>query len=290
MRDQEGDICTGDDPNAKYTLDEKLECKFATCAPGFEINENGTCVFIAEEEAKAELELAREELEVKKSALQQENLMNDEVKAQAVADLAAAEARQEDAVLALEEEMVRRLRAEAEAAAERNARPATTREKRLIDKWLDYRGLNRYGDPPDTVYPGGSPLFNESTGTRKDRYAYIKSRHRKSPWMNNLVSPFTGRRREFPKHWGPEPENQTKDYMELPGGYGFGSSTLAKWITKNMDADARARALALEGPREWRKREVTNPVEGDEPLDWLLKMADERGVVLGSDDFGSIER
>jgi len=103
MRDQEGDTCTGDDPNAKYTLDENLECRFATCAPGFEINENGTCVFIAEEEAKTELELARKELEVKKSALQQEKLVSDEVKAQAVTELTAAEARLEAARLAIEE-------------------------------------------------------------------------------------------------------------------------------------------------------------------------------------------
>jgi hypothetical protein len=206
MRDQEGDICTGDDPNAKYTLDEKLECRFATCAPGFEINENGTCVFIAEEEAKAELELAREELEVKKSALQQENLMNDEVKAQAVADLAAAEARLEDANEAIEEaEMGRKAAIEALEAI-------------IVARDGPYMPRPR---PPE-------------------------------------VPPFTGRRRDFPKHWGPEPENQTKDYMELPGGYGFGSSTLAKWITKNMDADALA--AAVEKMDEWWEKEARRRV------------------------------
>jgi len=44
-------------------------------------------------------------------------------------------------------------------------------------------------------------------------------------------------RRKFPKHWGPEPENQKRDNRELPGGYGFGSTTLALWIMKNMAAD-----------------------------------------------------
>jgi len=34
-------------------------------------------------------------------------------------------------------------------------------------------------------------------------------------------------RRKFPKHWGPEPENQKRDNRQLPGGYGFGSTTLA---------------------------------------------------------------
>ena len=33
---------------------------------------------------------------------------------------------------------------------------------------------------------------------------------------------------------------QTRDYRELPGGYGFGSGTLAKWIEANMAKDAEA--------------------------------------------------
>ena len=28
------------------------------------------------------------------------------------------------------------------------------------------------------------------------------------------------------------------DYGKLPGGYGMGSSTLANWIRRNMEADA----------------------------------------------------
>ena len=49
-----------------------------------------------------------------------------------------------------------------------------------------------------------------------------------------------GEAARFPAHWGPEPQKQTRDYRELPGGYGFGSSTLAKWIQKNMDEHADA--------------------------------------------------
>ena len=30
---------------------------------------------------------------------------------------------------------------------------------------------------------------------------------------------------------------QTKDYRELPGGYGMGSGTLVKWIQDKLDAD-----------------------------------------------------
>lgn len=42
-----------------------------------------------------------------------------------------------------------------------------------IDAWLAEQGLNEYGDPQDTMYIGGTPLFNEQTGETKDRYEYI---------------------------------------------------------------------------------------------------------------------
>ena len=45
----------------------------------------------------------------------------------------------------------------------------------------------------------------------------------------------------FPARWGPEPLAQTRDYRPLPGGYGHGSGTLARWIQENMDADAKGR-------------------------------------------------
>lgn len=45
----------------------------------------------------------------------------------------------------------------------------------------------------------------------------------------------------FPAHWGAQPKIQTKDLVPLPGGYGRGSSTLAKWIQRNLDKDANAR-------------------------------------------------
>ena len=45
---------------------------------------------------------------------------------------------------------------------------------------------------------------------------------------------------EFPANWGPPPAIQTQDYIELPAGYGHGSSTLAKWITANLNRDKAA--------------------------------------------------
>ena len=46
---------------------------------------------------------------------------------------------------------------------------------------------------------------------------------------------------KFPKHWGDIPAVQTRDYVRLPGNFGFGSSTLARWIEENMEEDAKKR-------------------------------------------------
>ena len=45
----------------------------------------------------------------------------------------------------------------------------------------------------------------------------------------------------FPAHWGPPPRRQTRDLRPLPGGYGRGSGTLARWIQENLDRDAKNR-------------------------------------------------
>jgi hypothetical protein len=46
-------------------------------------------------------------------------------------------------------------------------------------------------------------------------------------------------KKAYPAHWGNPPLIQTRDFRELPGGYGKGSGTLAKWIAKNMEADKK---------------------------------------------------
>ncbi|HQX48954.1 MAG TPA: MG2 domain-containing protein [Planctomycetaceae bacterium] len=43
----------------------------------------------------------------------------------------------------------------------------------------------------------------------------------------------------YPKHWGEQPQAQTRDIRELPAGFGQGSSTLAKWIQQHIDEDAK---------------------------------------------------
>ncbi len=42
----------------------------------------------------------------------------------------------------------------------------------------------------------------------------------------------------YPAHWGAPPLRQTRDLRPLPGGYGNGSGTLARWIQENLDLDA----------------------------------------------------
>ena len=43
----------------------------------------------------------------------------------------------------------------------------------------------------------------------------------------------------YPTHWGAPPKVQTRDLRPLPGGYGQGSRTLARWIQANLDRDAK---------------------------------------------------
>ena len=42
----------------------------------------------------------------------------------------------------------------------------------------------------------------------------------------------------FPAHWGEPPAMQTRDIRPLPGGFGMGSGTLARWIEQKMAEDA----------------------------------------------------
>jgi len=143
-------------------------------------------------------------------------------------------------------------------------------EKRVIDTWIVSNGLDEVGNPRGTMYTGGTPLFDESTGRRVDRYEYIVGAHPDRPWATletleaeppspDAEPPSSGEgvgddekdqdekdagKKRFPKRWGPEPAAQTRDYRELPDGYGFGSSTLYRWIEQNMAKDAAAAAAA----------------------------------------------
>ena len=55
--------------------------------------------------------------------------------------------------------------------------PALSAAAGCVDAQLAARGLNQYGDPPDTVYTGGSPLFDEKTSATRDRLAFVLAKH-----------------------------------------------------------------------------------------------------------------
>jgi hypothetical protein len=46
-----------------------------------------------------------------------------------------------------------------------------------VEAWLRENKLDPYGHPEGTMYAGGTPLFDERTGERKDRLAYVLERH-----------------------------------------------------------------------------------------------------------------
>ena len=55
-------------------------------------------------------------------------------------------------------------------------------EEVAIDRWINDESLNIYGDAPQTVYTGGTPLYNSATGQRQTRYEYIFEKHPDKPW------------------------------------------------------------------------------------------------------------
>ncbi len=55
-------------------------------------------------------------------------------------------------------------------------------EIQAILAWAAQNQLNPYGDPLDTVYTGGSPLFDETTGETCSLYPYLLKNHPTRPW------------------------------------------------------------------------------------------------------------
>jgi len=63
--------------------------------------------------------------------------------------------------------------------------------KKRIANWLSAKlalgEINQYGDSPGSMYTGGSPLFDESTGKTSDLDSYVKAQHPDAPW-NSLCT------------------------------------------------------------------------------------------------------
>ena len=49
--------------------------------------------------------------------------------------------------------------------------------KKKIDDWIKAEDRNQYGDPKDTVYAGGNPLFDMTRPGLKDLYEYVLERN-----------------------------------------------------------------------------------------------------------------
>ena len=61
-------------------------------------------------------------------------------------------------------------------------------EKSQIEAWLEKNGYNQYGDKPDTVYMGGTPLFDETTGKYTKLYDYLVQKYPTKPWLEKSSS------------------------------------------------------------------------------------------------------
>lgn len=55
--------------------------------------------------------------------------------------------------------------------------PINEKTRQKIEDWIKREGRNDYGDPKDTLYAGGNPLFDERSAQLKDRYEYILKKH-----------------------------------------------------------------------------------------------------------------
>ncbi|HEX4382125.1 MAG TPA: hypothetical protein VH083_04225 [Myxococcales bacterium] len=55
--------------------------------------------------------------------------------------------------------------------------PAAQTAPACVDQQLAKRNLDQFGGEQGTMYPGGTPLFQESTGKRTDRTRYVYAHH-----------------------------------------------------------------------------------------------------------------
>ena len=95
--------------------------------------------------------------------------------------------------------------------------------------------------PEGMMFIGGSPWFNQTTGKKREPievYELIYGKKEKPAPAKPIRPLFNpNKRKPFPQHWGDPPKRQTRDLRPLPGGYGMGSGTLARWIQDNLERD-----------------------------------------------------
>ena len=96
---------------------------------------------------------------------------------------------------------------------------------------VEFEGVVATIYPPPPL-PRGHAQVTVAAGRTTDTTIVLTLQHPEG-WRPPVLS-------RFPEHWGPPPAMETMDIVELPGGYGQGSSTLKNWIQMNLNRDASA--------------------------------------------------
>lgn len=100
-----------------------------------------------------------------------------------------------------------------------------------FDKWL------MTTDPAFKRPQGLGPQPVVFQGEVPNTFAFVAAEKKPVQVQPSPKPQQQAKKQAYPEHWGNPPMIETRDYRPLPGGYGFGSSTRAAWIQKNLDAD-----------------------------------------------------
>jgi hypothetical protein len=102
-----------------------------------------------------------------------------------------------------------------------------------------------------------------------------------SSFAQDGADPKNAGKKAYPANWGKPPQMQTDDYRQLPGGYGMGSGTLAKWIAKNIEADKKNPVKALDASvKGCKKNVVSASLGGPTPTGIYYTFSDQKAVLV----------
>ena len=82
-------------------------------------------------------------------------------------------------------------------------------DHKKIDAWIERNNLDIAGNPIGTMYTGGTPLFDQNTGTTIDKYDYIINNHRDKPW--NTEDDAVGIKPRPVTDFAPSPRNDVEE-------------------------------------------------------------------------------
>jgi hypothetical protein len=111
----------------------------------------------------------------------------------------------------------------------------------------DEKDGHRHYSPNGKAYPKhwGTPPVAQTMDRVRLPYGYGFGSSTEAGWIQekvnedkNYVIYYAPSGAMYPHSWGAPPVAQTMDRVPLPGGFGYGSSTLATWIRENMARQA----------------------------------------------------